>query len=468
MGHRWRRRTLLPDDGGRGTAHEDSPWRGRSRRYDAGRRRHREASEASDRSDETHAGDEGTTVHTWQSSTPFGAVSVTTFTMTDPPVPPSLRLAHELEQLPATLRGKLDAAGFDRARLIALGATLTGDVGSRRDTRNRVSGPATAPVTGEIVDSPVAGSAEAARLSELGRGALARGELAFVVMAGGMATRMGGVVKALIEATAGKTFLELRLQENAALGRIAGRPVPLWLMTSDATDGPIREALARCGAPAHVKTFLQGLSLRVTPDGALFRDANGEPSSHATGHGDLVEAVRRSGLLDAFRQSGGRVVWITNLDNLGATVDAALLGAFLDSPTELMVEVCDKAAGDKGGIPVHAEGRLQVLEEFRLPRDFDATTVRVFNTNTFLVRADALATVDIAWSWFEVEKTVAGHPVVQFERLLQELTRALDATYVRVPREGTAARFLPVKDEDELARRRPEIAAALHARGILP
>ena len=55
-----------------------------------------------------------------------------------------------------------------------------------------------------------------------------------------------------------------------------------------------------------------------------------------------------------------------------------------------MVEVCDKVAGDKGGIPVHAEGCLQVLEEFRLPRDFDATKVTVFNTNTFLVRADAL------------------------------------------------------------------------------
>jgi UTP--glucose-1-phosphate uridylyltransferase len=379
----------------------------------------------------------------------------------------SSTLAHDLDALPLPLRARLDAAGFDRARLIQLGASLTGDVATRRDTRNRVAGPASAPVAGEVADAPVAGDPKTDALAEQGREALRRGELAFVVMAGGMATRMGGVVKALVEATDGKTFLELRLLENAALVRLAGRPVPLWLMTSDATDEPIREALVRLGAPAHVMTFLQGLSLRLTPDGALFHDAHGDASSHATGHGDLVDAVRRSGLLHAFVKDGGKVVWITNLDNLGATVDPAILGAFLASSAQVMVEVCDKVLGDKGGIPVHAEGRLQVLEEFRLPNGFDATTVRVFNTNTFLVRAELLATAAITWNWFEVEKKVDGQPVIQFERLLQELTHALDAAYLRVPREGATARFLPVKDLDELTRRGPEIEAALRARGIL-
>jgi UTP--glucose-1-phosphate uridylyltransferase len=209
------------------------------------------------------------------------------------------------------------------------------------------------------------------------------------------------------------------------------------------------------------------MSLRLTPDGALFRDTNGQPSAYATGHGDLVDAVRRSGLLRTFVDAGGQTVWITNLDNLGATVDPAILGAFLAGSADVMVEVCDKVDGDRGGIPVHAEGRLQVLEEFRLPRGFDASRVTVFNTNTFLVRARALASAAIEWNWFEVEKTVESQPVIQFERLLQELTRALTASYLRVPREGERARFLPVKDPDELRRRGPQIEAALRSRGIL-
>jgi hypothetical protein len=37
-----------------------------------------------------------------------------------------------------------------------------------------------------------------------------------------------------------------------------------------------------------------------------------------------------------------------------------------------------------------------------------------------------------------------------------------------VPRQGTTSRFLPVKDNDELAFRRDEIQTVLKARGVLP
>ena len=148
-------------------------------------------------------------------------------------------------------------------------------------------------------------------------------------------------------------------------------------------------------------------------------------------------------------------------------IDEAMLGRFVATGKDVMVEVCPKVEGDRGGIPVHANGKLQVLEEFRLPTDFDARTVRVFNTNTFLVRAEALATAAIDWSFFYVEKKVDGAVAVQFERLLQELTAALPSAYVEVPREGDGARFLPVKDMDELAARRAMIQRVARARGMV-
>jgi UTP--glucose-1-phosphate uridylyltransferase len=132
-----------------------------------------------------------------------------------------------------------------------------------------------------------------------------------------------------------------------------------------------------------------------------------------------------------------------------------------------MVEVTGKA-NDKGGIPVHSNGKLQVLEEFRLPKGFDASTVDVFNTNTFLVCAKSLRHARVEWSFFEVQKKVDGKPAVQFERLLQELTAVLDTFYVRVPRVetggGAEARFLPVKDPEELERRREQVRAVIAAR----
>ena len=52
-------------------------------------------------------------------------------------------------------------------------------------------------------------------LRKQGREAIARGEPALCVLAGGMATRMGVVVEALVELAPGVTFLDARLAEQA-------------------------------------------------------------------------------------------------------------------------------------------------------------------------------------------------------------------------------------------------------------
>ena len=80
--------------------------------------------------------------------------------------------------------------------------------------------------------------------------------------------------------------------------------------------------------------------------------------------------------------------------------------------------------------------------------------------------ARTLLELPIDWHWCEVEKKVQDTTVIQFERLLQELTAATPSAYVRVAREGTGSRFLPVKDFAELERRKPAIRAVLQSRGI--
>lgn len=386
-------------------------------------------------------------------------------------MPPHPALLDQLARLDPALRSRLDAAGFDRGLFLELASSLTeGDAPTRRRTRNTVKGQVTPPRRDEIARIPAAGTPEREAFRARGEQALRNGELAFCTMAGGMATRMGGIVKALAEAYDGRSFLDLRLAENRTASARAGRPVPLWLMTSEATHEALAAALTKSKAPEHVALFMQNLSLRLDPDGTLFYDDAGHPSIHATGHGDLVDALRRSKLLDAFLAGSGKYVWITNIDNLGASIDPAVLGMFIDAVekrgVDVQCEVCRKE-GDKGGIPVHAEGKLQVLEEFRLPEGFDPTTVDVFNTNTFLVRAEPLAKANLSWTYFEVEKKVDGRPAIQFERLVQEITAHLSSTYVEVPRDGAESRFLPVKDFDELAKRRPTIEVVARARGMV-
>lgn len=375
---------------------------------------------------------------------------------------PNKSVHAEIEELPAALRSELATFGFDAALLERWAASLTGDVNERRVLRNRVTGAVSAPLPEDVVTLPPRGTPAYEALERRGIEAISKGELAFVVMAGGMATRMGGVVKALVEVFPGRTFLDIRLEENALYGKRWGT-IPLFLMTSEATDGPIREALAKKNPGAHVCAFPQFLSLRLTAEGALFRDTEGNVSPHATGHGDLVDALARAQLLPRFKP---KYVWITNLDNLGASVEPAMLGHFIERECPVIVEVCDKVEGDRGGIPVRVDGKIQILEEFRLPTTFDPTTVTVFNTNSFLVRAEKLQGPALPWTYFEVEKKVGGAPAIQFERLLQEISAHWDTQCVRVSRTGSESRFLPVKDFPELAARLPVIQEVLKARGI--
>jgi len=369
-------------------------------------------------------------------------------------------LAAELDALPRALTERLAAHRFDRNQFLDLAERMN-------RMQNRVSGDVSPPEPGDLLELPPKDSAEGKRLLDLGLSLLAEGRSALVVLAGGMATRMGSVVKALVPALPGRTFLDMRLAEQRALERLSGRRPPLWLMTSAATDAAIRDALGDRIDGKYLSVFSQRLSLRLSPDGQLFRQASGEPSEYAPGHGDFVDAVRDSGLLDAFVKGGGKTVSVANLDNLGATLDPMLLGLHVDRGRPVTCEVVDKVEADRGGIPVRHGGRAVVLEEFRLPVGFDADRVRVFSTNTFHFDARALSTYGAPWSYFVVNKKVEGRPVVQFERLINELTTHLDTSYVRVERAGALSRFLPVKDPEELERRRPELEAVARARGML-
>lgn len=366
-----------------------------------------------------------------------------------------------LDTLDAETRALLDRFGFRADVLAGLVARL-GDGAS-----NAVRGRVQPPEPGDVVALPPVGSPERVRLAHLGEQAIAAGKVGAVILAGGMATRFGGVVKAAVPAVAGRSFLDLKIADlRHAAARTGGR-VPCFLMTSFATDARVRELAAGLSTDAvPVETFAQGISLRVTREGAPFVEADGTMSPYAPGHGDLTFALRSSGVLARFRAAGGEVLAMSNVDNLGATLDPAILGLHLERRVAVTAEVVRKEAGDKGGAPARVDGVVQIVESFRFPPGFDQDTIPVFNTNTFVLDAKAIDR-DFDLTWFVVEKTVEGKKVVQFERLVGELTAMLPSAFVEVARHGDDGRFQPAKDPEELARRAPEIEALLRARGVI-
>ncbi len=361
----------------------------------------------------------------------------------------------------AETRAVLDRYGFDEQQFESLRAKVAS--GELSPDSNIVPGDIEPPTSEDVTPLPAPEDSTYDSARAVGVEALERGEVAQIVLAGGMATRFGGVVKAVLTAVDGKSFLEAKLAQTDALERAVGCTVPVALMTSFATDEAVRAHVAEreLGAPL---VFHQFVSLRLEADGELFLDGSGRPSLYAPGHGDLFQALRRSGTIEELRRRGVRVVTISNVDNLGARVDPLVLGTHLLGGTPLTCEVARKE-GDMGGAPVRVNGRLQLVEGPRFPEAFDQGLAPVFNTNTAVVDIDALD-VDYDLTWLYVRKSVDGRDAVQLERLYHEISAFVPTRYLEVPRRGPRGRFSPIKTPADLERAQDDLRELVAAQPL--
>ncbi len=350
-----------------------------------------------------------------------------------------------LDEVDTETRETLDRFGFDPVQFESLRTRVAS--GELSPASNIVQGTLEPPRPEDLTRLPEPGEDGYEDARDAGLEALREGAVAQIVLAGGMATRFGGVVKAVVEAVDGRSFLEVKLGETSELEQALGAQVPVALMTSFATDDVIRDYVAERGLGEPLR-FHQFVSLRLEPDGDLFRDADGKPSLYAPGHGDLFRALRESGALAELRARGVRVVTVSNVDNLGARVDPSVIGMHLLGGRPYTAEVARKM-GDLGGAPVRVDGRLQLLEGPRFPPDFDQDLVPVFNTNTAVFDLEELDR-DFDLTWLHVAKTADGRPAVQLERVYHEASAFLPTTYLEVPRRGPRGRFFPIKTPEDL------------------
>jgi UTP--glucose-1-phosphate uridylyltransferase len=281
-------------------------------------------------------------------------------------------------------------------------------------------------------------------LRKLGERALSRGRVAGAVLNGGMATRFGGVVKGVVEAIGGRSFIEIKRSQVRRAGE-----APFVIMNSFATESETLRHLEKRGIGEGVLTFLQSVSLRLTPEGELFRDASSSLSPYAPGHGDFLEAVRSTGTLAALRDRGVEVLMLSNVDNLGADLDPCVVGYHLAHGLPLTVELSETLPGDAGGAPAWIGDRLEVVEGFRFPPGFDFARLPFMNTNTFVLSLEVLE-AEYPLTWFYVEKRVDDRIAVQLERLFGEVSSFVETAYLASPRSGRDCRFFPVKTPADL------------------
>lgn len=367
---------------------------------------------------------------------------------------PAVRLRPDEEAL-------LNRYGFAAATFARLRARLA--AGEFPPEQNQVTQPIAPPASNDLLAWPAPKSASSKEWIAAGMEAMQKGQVAAAILNGGMATRFGGVVKGVVEVLGGQSFLGLKLRDIA---RAPGQ-TQVFIMNSFATEEDTRKHLEENRwfglSPENVHLVSQRISMRLTTSGEIARTTDGRASFYAPGHGDIFEVLAESAAFERFVNSGGRVVTVSNVDNLAATFSPKVVGGHLTAGRPVTVEVAPRNAGDKGGAPVRVQGRLVVLEGFRFPTGFDISSIPVFNTNTLTVDAAAVRP-DYDLTWFRVDKDAGGRRVVQFERLMGEVTSFVDSTFLEVPRVGAEGRFLPVKTPDDLVAIRPVVKDRFESR----
>jgi UTP--glucose-1-phosphate uridylyltransferase len=293
-------------------------------------------------------------------------------------------------------------------------------------------------------------------LYEAGINAIESGQLGMVILNGGMATRFGGVVKGIVEVFDGMSFLELKVKSALKISQ----NIKFYIMNSFSTDQKTRQHLEEknyFNVPDKINIFNQFIAPRITAGGEYFKPDVEEKAFYGPGHGDFPLAFKKSGLLNSFIKDGGKYIFFSNVDNLGAKIDPAILGFHISKNIELTAEIAPKSPGDEGGAPAVVNGKLQLVEGFCFSNDFDQSKIPVFNCSTYWVNTESLEN-KFQLPWYVVKKKVDGEDVIQFEHLAGDLTKFLETSFLKVPRNE---RFFPIKRPEDLEKNKEDLKKLL-------
>ncbi len=295
------------------------------------------------------------------------------------------------------------------------------------------------------------------------------GHAAVLKLNGGLGTSMGlEKAKSLLCLKDGLTFLDFIARQILCLRRQQGCPLRFLLMNSFSTSRDTLEFLQRYPGLGEASGLELMQSAVPKVDAETLQPVswprNPELEWCPPGHGDLYPSLLGSGRLDQWLGEGVEYLFVSNSDNLGASLDLNLLAYFAASGRPFLMEVCERAASDrKGGHLAQREGRFLLRESAQCPEaDLaafqDIRRHRFFNTNNLWLRLDSLkALLDAAGGFIPLPiiknvKTVDPRDknspkVIQLETAMGAAIECFDdAGAIVVPR----GRFAPVKTTADL------------------
>lgn len=286
---------------------------------------------------------------------------------------------------------------------------------------------------------------------------------------GGLGTGMGlEKAKSLLRIKDDLTFLDFIARQILHLREKHKSPLRFLLMNSFSTSRDTLDFLKKypaLGESAQLE-LMQSAVPKVDAQSLrpIVWPRHPEMEWCPPGHGDLYPSLLGSGLLEQLLGVGVKYLFVSNSDNLGASLDLKLLNYFATSDQDFLMEVCERTASDrKGGHLAQRGGKLLLRESAQCP-EADAASFqdigrhRFFNTNNLWVRLDRLKKLlDVSGGFIPLPiiknaKTVdprdkTSPKVFQLETAMGAAIECFERTgAIVVPR----TRFAPVKTTADL------------------
>ncbi|KII65702.1 UTP--glucose-1-phosphate uridylyltransferase [Thelohanellus kitauei] len=281
--------------------------------------------------------------------------------------------------------------------------------------------------------------------------------LVVIKLNGGLGTTMGcSYPKSLITVRDGMNFLDITMAHLNHINTTYKSKVPLVLMNSYSTEAKTQATLhkyRKCVTKIH--TFSQSQYPRICSDTLMpmvnEKNIDDDNCWFPPGHGNFYESFFESGLMKQFIDEGRDIAFVSNIDNLGATVDLKILNFMCQknhSENEFLMEITDKTKSDvKGGTLIQYDGSIRLMEIAQVPYehvgDFKLISkFTVFNTNNIWLNLRKIHS-ELSKNPLQMDvmpnyklETAIGSAVKNFKGSLG----------IKVPR----SRFLPVKNNSDL------------------
>ncbi len=288
--------------------------------------------------------------------------------------------------------------------------------------------------------------------------ALAR--LAVCKLNGGLGTSMGCPgAKSAIVVRDKKTFLDLIAEQVGALNKKYQADVPLIFMNSFHSHDETERIVGKYMGEPEVLSFRQNQYPRLLEDDSGFLNPKklGSEAWYPPGHGDLYSCLFANGYLDRLLKEGREYLFISNADNLGATVDLKILDYVIKQDVPFLMEVTPKTVADtKGGTLYMDKDHIKLLEVANVPVEHipefcGQGKFKIFNTNNIWVNLaqlkELLKNGPLDLDVIVNRKQVKNAKVIQLETAVgMALNSFPGAVGLTVPR----GRFLPVKKTSDL------------------